>query len=250
MATNGRDRVIFPVNPNKKAILNLECFPNISAIPRRIDLAVIVSPAPTVPAVLEECGNIGVGGVLIVSGGFREAGPEGEKLEKEVAEIGKRHALRILGPNSLGLVRPHIGLNATPLKTNPDKGNIAFISQSGAFGRALLDWGMDVHIGFSMFASLGSMIDIDFGDLIDFLGYDPHTRSIMLYIEDEIGNVKKFVSAARGFARNKPIVVLKPPRPNVKTSQALSHTGQMATHERSLRCSFQKGGRGKGQVRR
>ncbi|HUJ88863.1 MAG TPA: bifunctional acetate--CoA ligase family protein/GNAT family N-acetyltransferase [Syntrophorhabdales bacterium] len=242
MATNGRDRVIFPVNPNKKAILNLECFPNISAIPRRIDLAVIVSPAPTVPAVLEECGNIGVGGVLIVSGGFREAGPEGEKLEKDVAEIGKRHALRILGPNSLGLVRPHIGLNATPLKTNPDKGNIAFISQSGAFGRALLDWGMDVHIGFSMFASLGSMIDIDFGDLIDFLGYDPHTRSIMLYIEEEIGNVKKFVSAARGFARNKPIVVLKPPRPNVKMNQALSHTGQMVTHERVYDAVFKRVG--------
>ena len=202
----------------------------------------IVSPAPTVPAVLEECGNVGVGGVLIVSGGFGEAGPEGEKLEKEVAEIGRRHALRILGPNSLGLVRPHIGLNATPLKTNPDKGNIAFISQSGAFGRALLDWGMDVHIGFSMFASLGSMIDIDFGDLIDFLGYDPHTRSIMLYIEEEIGDVKKFVSAARGFARNKPIVVLKPPRPNGKTSQALSHTGQMATHERVYDAVFKRVG--------
>ncbi len=242
MASNGRERVIFPVNPNKKAVLNLECFPNISAIPRRIDLAVIVSPAPTVPAVLEECGNVGVGGVLIVSGGFGEAGSEGEKLEKEVAEIGKRHALRILGPNSLGLVRPHIGLNATPLKTNPDKGNIAFISQSGAFGRALLDWGMDVHIGFSMFASLGSMIDIDFGDLIDFLGYDPHTRSIMLYIEEEIGNVKKFVSAARGFARNKPIVVLKPPRPNGKTSQALSHTGQMATRERVYDAVFKRVG--------
>jgi acetyltransferase len=242
MLTNGKEREIFPVNPNRKAILNLECFPNVSAIPRPIDLAVIVSPAATVPAVLEECGNVGVGGVLIVSGGFGDAGPEGEKLEKEVTEIGKRHALRILGPNSLGLVRPHIGLNATPLKTNPDKGNIAFISHSGAFGRALLDWGMDAHISFSMFASLGSMIDIDFGDLIDFLGYDPHTRSIMLYIEEEIGNVKKFVSAARGFARNKPIVVLKPPRPNGRMGQALSHTGQMATHERVYDAVFKRVG--------
>jgi acetyltransferase len=242
MATNGREREIFPVNPGRKVILNLECFPNVSAIPRPIDLAVIVSPAVTVPAVLEECGNIGVGGVLIVSGGFGDDGPEGEKLEKEVTEIGKRHALRILGPNSLGLVRPHLGLNATPLKTNPDKGNIAFISQSGAFGRALVDWGIDVHIGFSMFASLGSMIDIDFGDLIDFLGYDPHTRSIMLYIEEEIGNVKQFVSAARGFARNKPIVVLKPPRPNGKINQALSHTGQMATREKVYDAVFKRVG--------
>jgi acetyltransferase len=242
LVTDGRERPIFPVNPNRKAILNLECFPSVSAVPMPIDLAVIVSPAPTVPAVLEECGNIGVGGVLIVSGGFGEAGPEGERLEKEVTEIGKRHALHIMGPNSLGLVRPHIGLNATPLKTNPEKGNIAFISQSGAFGRALLDWGMDVHIGFSMFASLGSMIDIDFGDLIDFLGYDPHTRSIMLYIEDEIGEVKKFASAARGFARNKPIVVLKPPRPTRKAGQALSHTGQMATRERVYDAVFKRVG--------
>ncbi len=242
LVTNGRERIVFPVNPKKKAVLNIECFPNVSAVPRPIDLAVIVSPAPTVPAALEECGNIGVGGVLVISGGFREAGPEGEKLEREVTEIGKRHALRILGPNSLGLVRPHIGLNATPLKTNPEKGNIAFISQSGAFGRALLDWGMDVHIGFSMFASLGSMINIDFGDLIDFLGYDPHTRSIMLYIEEEVGDVKKFFSAARGFSRNKPIIVLKPPRSNGKTSQALSHTGQMATHERVYDAVFKRVG--------
>jgi len=242
MATNGKERLIFPVNPERKTVLNLECFPDISSVPRPVDLAVIVSPARTVPAVLEECGNAGVGGVLIVSGGFREAGPEGEQLEKEVTEIGKRHGLRILGPNSLGLVRPHVSLNAMPLKASPDKGNIAFISQSGAFGRALLDWGMGVHMGFSMFASLGSMIDIDFGDLIDFLGYDPYTRSIMLYIEEEIGDVKKFVSAARGFARNKPIVVLKPPRSNGKMNQALSHTGQMATHEKVYEAVFKRVG--------
>ncbi|HVN24701.1 MAG TPA: bifunctional acetate--CoA ligase family protein/GNAT family N-acetyltransferase [Syntrophorhabdales bacterium] len=242
IAANDSERLLFPVNPNRKKILDLECFPNIAAIPRSIDLAVIVTPAPTVPAIVEECGNADVGGVLIVSGGFGEAGPEGEKLEKEITEIARRHALRVLGPNSLGLLRPHIGLNATPLKRIPDKGNIAFISQSGAFGRALLYWGMDVHIGFSMFASLGSMIDVDFGELIDFLGYDPHTRSIMLYIEEEIGNVKKFVSAARGFARNKVIVVLKPSRPNGGGYQALSHTGQMATHERVYDAVFKRVG--------
>jgi acetyltransferase len=192
--------------------------------------------------VVEECAHAGAQGVLIVSGGFREAGFEGEKLEQEVSAIAKRHGLRILGPNSLGLVRPHIGLNATPLKTNPEKANIAFISQSGAFGRALLDWGIDVHMGFSMFASLGSMIDIDFGDLIDFLGQDPHTRSIMLYIEEEVGDVKQFASAARGFARNKPIVVLKPPRRTAGADPALSHTGQLATHERVYDAVFKRVG--------
>jgi acetyltransferase len=242
LATNGKERLIFPVNPNKKRILDLECYPGISAVPRAIDLAVIASPAPTVPSVVEECGKVGVEGVLIVTAGFRDAGPDGEQLEKEVTSIGRQYGLRIMGPNSLGLVRPHMGLNATPLKTNPEKGNIAFISQSGAFGRALLDWGMDVHLGFSMFASLGSMVDLDFGDLIDFLGYDLHTRSIMLYIEEEIGDVKQFVSAARGFARNKPIIVLKPPRPVSKSVQALSHTGQMATHERIYDAVFTRVG--------
>jgi acetyltransferase len=241
LSTSGRERTIYPVNPSTKSILNLECFPSVSALPRAVDLAVVVSPASTVPPVIEECARAGAQGVLIVSGGFKEAGPEGEKLEEEVSAIAKRHGLRILGPNSLGLVRPHIGLNATPLKTNPEKGNIAFISQSGAFGRALLDWGMDVHIGFSMFASLGSMIDIDFGDLIDFLGQDAQTRSIMLYIEEEVGDVKQFASAARGFARNKPIIVLKPPR-RIAADPALSHTGQMATHERVYDAVFKRVG--------
>ncbi len=242
IAANGNERIIFPVNPAHKQILELECFPNIAAIPRAIDLVVVVSPASTVAPIVEECGSIGVGGVIVISGGFADAGEEGAKREKEIMEIARRHSLRVMGPNSLGLIRPHIGLNATPLKSSPDRGNIAFISQSGAFGRALLDWGMDVQIGFSMFASLGSMIDIDFGELIDFLGYDPHTRSIMLYIEDEIGDIKKFVSAARGFARNKPIVVLKPPRPNGSAMHAMSHTGQMATHDKIYDAVFKRVG--------
>jgi acetyltransferase len=242
LLSDGGERTVYPVNPNRKSVLNVECFSSISLLPRGVDLAVVVSPASTVPPVVEECAKAGAQGVLIVSGGFKEAGSEGEKLEQEVGTIAKRHGLRILGPNSLGLVRPHVGLNATPLKTNPEKGNIAFISQSGAFGRALLDWGMDVHIGFSMFASLGSMIDIDFGDLIDFLGQDAHTRSIMLYIEGEVGDVKQFASAARGFARNKPIVVLKPPRRTMRAGQALSHTGQMATHEKVYDAVFKRVG--------
>ena len=237
-----KGRQIFPVNPNRKQILGLDCFASISDVPRPIDLVLIVTPAPTVPGLIEECGRVGVSGVMIYSEGFKEAGTEGEKLQNEVVAVGKRSGVRILGPSSLGFMRPHLGLNATPLSTSPDKGNIAFISQSGAFGRALLDWGMDMHIGFSMYTSLGSMCDIDFGELIDFLGYDPHTRSIMLYIEEEIGDVKKFASAARGFARNKPIVVLKPPGIPVGKSDALSHTGQMANHESVYDAVFKRVG--------
>lgn len=237
-----RGRAVFPVNPNHERVLDLDCFASISDVPRAPDLALVVTPAPTVPGLIEECGRLGVAGAMIYSEGFKEAGPEGEKIQNEVVALGKKNGVRILGPNSLGFMRPHLGLNMTPLSTGPDKGNIAFISQSGAFGRALLDWGMDMHIGFSMYASLGSMCDIDFGELIDFLGYDPHTRSIMLYIEDEVGDVKKFASAARGFARNKPIVVLKPPRIPLGKNDALSHTGQMANHERVYDAVFKRVG--------
>jgi acetyltransferase len=237
-----KGRSVFPVNPGRKKVLDLDCFPSISDVPKTVDLALIVTPAPTVPGLIEECGKAGVAGAMIYSEGFREAGAKGETPQKELVALGKKTGVRILGPASLGFMRPHLGLNMTPLSTTPDKGNIAFISQSGAFGRALLDWGMDMHIGFSMYASLGSMGDIDFGELIDFLGYDPHTRSIMLYIEDEIGDVKEFASAARGFARNKPIVALKPPRIPVGKSDALSHTGQMASHERVYDAVFKRVG--------
>ena len=191
---------IFPVNPHKKSLFGIPTYESCALIPEKIDLAVIATPAHTVPAIVEECGKAGVEGAVIVSSGFREIGPDGKAREEEVLVLRKRYPMRIMGPNCLGFMRPHLSLNATPLPFNPAAGNIAFISQSGGFGRALLDWGMDTHLGFSMFASLGSMVDIDFGELIDFLGYDPHTRSIMVYMEESVGDVKKFISAARGFA--------------------------------------------------
>jgi acetyltransferase len=135
--------------------------------------------------------------------------------------------MRIIGPNCIGVIRPTVNLNTSFLKATPAKGKIAFVSQSGALGGAILDRAISAHIGFSMFAYLGSMIDIDFGDMIDFLGNDYHTRSIMFYMEG-VGNAKKFMSAARGFARNKPIIVIKPGRFTESAKAALSHTGAMA----------------------
>ena len=157
-------------------------------------------------------------------------------------ELRKRYSMRIVGPTSLGFIRPHLGLNTTPLTSTPLTGNVAFISQSGAFGRALIEWGIDKHLGFSMFASLGSMIDVDLGDLIDFLGYDPHTRSIMIYMEESIGDVKKFISAARGFARNKPIVLLRPARTSDGGKRSQSHTGYLATSDRVYDAVFKRVG--------
>jgi len=223
------EREIFPVNPNRKTVLGLKCYPSIKDVPKHVDLAIVAVPAKIVPKVVEECGEAGVDGVVIISAGFREVGEEGRKLEQEIEKIREKYGLRILGPNCFGFIRPHIKLNATFLKKMPEPGQIAFISQSGALGSAILDWAVSSHIGFSMFISLGSMLDIDFGDLIDYLGEDPNTRSILIYMEgiDDIERARKFMSAARGFARTKPILILKPGKHEAGAKAAKSHTGSM-----------------------
>lgn len=224
----GRDRrTIHPVNPNHESVMGLKCYADISKVPGHVDLAVIATPAKTVPGIVEECAKAGVDGVIVISAGFREIGAEGAKLEDEIRRIQAKYDLRILGPNCVGLVRPHIGLNATFLRDNPQPGQIAFISQSGALGSALLSWAISSHIGFSMFASLGSTLDLDYGDMIDYLGNDPNTRSIIIYMED-VHSAKKFMSAARGFARTKPIIIIKAGRHAAGAKAASSHTGALA----------------------
>jgi acetyltransferase len=235
-------RRVFPVNTRRKTLLEIPTCPDIASVPEKVDLAIVATPSATVPSVIEECGAAGVKAAIIVSSGFREIGPEGEQLESRIVELRNRYTMRIMGPSCLGFIRPHMGFNATPLPVKPLAGNIAFISQSGGFGRALLEWGIDTHIGFSMFASLGSMIDVDLGDLIDFLGYDPHTKSIMVYMEESIGDVKKFISAARGFARNKPIVVLKPARMTTTAHRWRTHAGRMATSDHVYDAVFKRVG--------
>lgn len=207
---SSRGLKVYAVNRSRETVQGLPCYPGIADVPERVDLAVIATPAATVPQVVEECGKAGIGAALIISSGFRETGAGGEKLERRLAEIRKSYNMRILGPNCLGFVRPNLKMNASLIQV-PEGGKIAFITQSAAFGKTLLDWGMSAHVGFSMFVSLGSTLDVDIGDMIDFLGNDPHTRSIVIYMEDRLGDVRKFASAARGFARNKPIVMLRPP---------------------------------------
>ena len=234
-------RKIFPVNPGRKSILGIDCYPDITSIPEKIDLGIVVTPANTVPDVVESCGKAGVEGLIIISSGFKEFGEEGKELEERIKEIRKKYGLRIIGPNCLGVIIPAIGLNASFLKVNPQAGKIGFISQSGALGTAILDWAVDNCIGFSMFASLGSMIDIDFGDLVDYLGDNRETRSIMLYMEG-VGNAKKFMSASRGFARNKPIIIVKPGRFQESAKAALSHTGSMAGDDQVYEAAFKRAG--------
>lgn len=236
-----KGRKVFPVNPSRETVLGLPCYKSIVDIPEPLDLAVIVTPAATVPDMVEQCGRAGVQGAIIVSAGFREIGLEGKLLEDRIEESRRKYGMRIVGPNCLGLIRPSIGLNTTFLKAMPESGKIAFISHSGALGSAILDWAMEARIGFSMFASLGSMLDVDFGDLIDYLGEDPQTKSIMIYMEG-VGHAKKFMSAARGFARTKPIIILKPGRFRESAKAALSHTGAMTGDDQVYDAAFKRVG--------
>ncbi len=238
----GRDvRKIIPVNPSRETVMGLKSFPSLSKIPEHVELAVIATPAKTVPALIAECAQAEVDGAIVISAGFKEVGPAGEKLESEISEIRSKADVRILGPNCVGLARPQVNLNATFLRDNPKPGQIAFVSQSGALGAAILNWAVDSGIGFSMFASLGSTLDIDFGDLIDYLGDDPYTRSIILYMEG-VGNAKKFMSAARGFARTKPIIVLKAGKHAAGAKAASSHTGALAGDFEVYEAAFKRAG--------
>lgn len=238
----GKDRrKIYPVNPNRDIVMGLKSYPNIANIPEHVDLAVIATPAKTVPSIVEECAKARVDGVIILSAGFREIGPEGAKLEEEIKHIQTKHDIRILGPNCVGLIRPQVSLNASFLRDNPTPGQIAFVSQSGALGSAILNWAISARIGFSMFASLGSTLDMDYGDMIDYLGEDPKTRSIIVYMES-VGNAKKFMSAARGFARSKPIIVIKAGKHAAGAKAASSHTGALAGDYAVYDAAFKRAG--------
>ena len=235
------DRTIYPINPHHETVFDLKCFPGIAAVPETVDLAVVATPAATVPDVLLECAKAGVHGAIVVSAGFSETGKEGAALERRIQKMLRDYPMRVVGPNCLGIIRPSVGLNASFLRVAPAPGDIALISQSGALGTGMLDWAVTSHIGFSLFASVGSMVDVDFADLVDFLGEDPHTRSILIYMET-IGHARRFISAARSFARNKPIIVMKPGRYSESARAALSHTGAIAGDDEVYEAAFKRVG--------
>jgi acetyltransferase len=232
---------VYPVNIRKKEILGFKAYQTVDQLPETVDLAIIATPAKTVPDVVEQCGKAGILGIIIISAGFKEIGPEGKALEDEILEIKKKYDLRILGPNCLGIIRPSTRLNATFITKMPKPGNITFISQSGALGAAILDWAIHENIGFSNFVSIGSMIDVDFGDLIDYFGTDPNTRSILMYIEG-ITDAREFMSAARHFARTKPIIVVKAGRFSESARAAASHTGSLTGEDMVYDAAFKRAG--------
>ena len=232
---------VYFVNIRKPEILGVKTYPTVDQVPEPVDLAIIATPAKTVPDVMEECGKGKVKGVIIVSAGFKETGPTGKALEEKTLEVAKKYGIRIIGPNCIGVIRPRNNLNATFLDKMPKPGNVAFLSQSGALGSAILDWALHENIGFSNFVSVGSMIDVDFGDLIDYFGSDPKTKSILMYVEG-ITEARKFMSAARHFARTKPIIVVKSGKFSESAKAAASHTGSLSGEDGIYDAAFKRAG--------
>jgi len=241
LVSNPFGGTVFPVNPKRDSVLGIEAYESIRDVEADVDLAVIATPAPTVPGIVEQCGAAGVDGLIIVSAGFREVGEEGAELEREVKDAAREHDIRVIGPNCLGVMRPPNGLNATFAGSMAQEGNVAFVSQSGALLTSILDWSFRENVGFSAFVSIGSMLDVDWGDMIEYLGDDPKTESIVLYMES-IGDARSFLSAARDVALSKPIIVIKAGRTQEAAEAAASHTGTLAGSDAVLDAAFRRSG--------
>ena len=232
---------IYPVNPKRPSVLGIKAYPSLSDIPEVVDLIVVVTPAVTAPGIIKEAVDLGIKSAIIISAGFKEIGPAGVELERQVLEHARRGGMRIIGPNCLGVMSPVSGLNATFATTIARRGSVGFISQSGALCTAILDWSLSENVGFSHFVSIGSMLDVDWSDLIYYLGDDPHTKSIVIYMET-IGNARAFLSAARKVAMTKPIIVIKPGRTEGAAKAAASHTGSLTGSDEVLEIAFRRSG--------
>jgi acetyltransferase len=229
------------VNPHHRTIEGLDVYPNVASLPQVPDLGIIVTPAAAVPCLIGELAERGTRAAVIIAGGFGELSQQGHTLQQAALDAAKPHLLRIVGPNCLGIMVPRLGLDATFSHLAASVGDIAFLSQSGAMITAMLDWAAPRGIGFSHVVSLGDMADVDFGDMLDYLAADPHTRAILLYVEG-ITRGRKFMSAARAASRIKPVLVLKAGRSNAGARAATSHTGVLAGSDAVYDAAFRRAG--------
>ena len=241
MIGSGFKGTVYPINYKNKSIYGVRSYGKLSDTRDEIDLAIIATPSATVPDLVRECGEYGVVGIVIISAGFMEAGKEGKERVNTVLAYARKYNMRIIGPNCLGFIKPSIKLNASFANKMALPGKIAFISQSGALCTAILDWSVEKNVGFSHFVSIGSMVDVGFHDLIDYFGNDPNTSSIVIYMES-ITDTRKFMSAARAFARTKPIIVLKAGKSAAGAKVALSHTGTLAGNDIAFDAAFKRAG--------
>jgi acetyltransferase len=232
---------VYPVNPKADEILGLKCYPDIAAVPDPVELAILILPAPMAPAAIEACGRRGIKAAVIISGGFREVGPEGAERERQIVAIARRYDMRLMGPNGIGVIDTHTPLNTTFVKGMPPTGHIAFLSQSGALCGGVIDWTIGRGIGFSRFLSVGNEADVNETDLLPFLAADETSRVITLYLEDVKGG-PAFVAALRQAAARKPLLALKAGRTAGGQIAAASHTGALAGAHAAFRAACKQTG--------
>ncbi|MFN0207298.1 MAG: acetate--CoA ligase family protein [Planctomycetota bacterium] len=234
---------VFPVNPNAASVASVPCFPSILSIPGPVDLAVIIVPAARVPAIVEECGRKGVGGIVIISAGFREVGAHGARLEAEIVKYAKKYKMRLIGPNCMGVLNtaPGISMNATFAAAKPVRGRAAFVSQSGALGEAILSDARAMGIGISQFASIGNRCDVSANDLLEYWSKDKETDLILMYLES-FGNPRNFIRIAREVTKTKPVITVKGGRSERGSRAATSHTGSLAGRDAAVDAALRQCG--------
>ncbi len=241
LLSNNFGGTIIPINPRHEKILELPTYGSIADMPDEVDLVVAATPIQQAPDIVRHCGEKAVGGVVVIAGGGKETGNEGKKIESDILQSVKEFGIRVIGPNCLGVINTQSKLNASFSNQSPIAGKMAFISQSGGINTAILDLSKREHIGFSYFVSLGSMIDVNFGDMIDYIGGDPAVSSIVMYVEN-LTRFRSFMSAARAVSRVKPIIAFKAGRTKAGAAAAMSHTGAMAGEDAVYDAAFKRAG--------
>jgi acetyltransferase len=241
LLTGGCKGACYAINPKHDQVADKPCFRNLQDLNQHLDLALIATPAETVPEILEQCGEYGVKAAVVHSAGFGEQGEQGSALQEKLVEAARRNRIRVLGPNTLGVMRPQHGLNASFGNDQARRGNVALVSQSGAVCTAMLDWSGPRQLGFSAVVSLGAAADVDFGDILDFLALDRHTQSILLYVEG-IRDARRFMSGLRAAARLKPVIVIKTGRHQAGSRAAKSHTGAWVGSAEVFRAVMERAG--------
>lgn len=243
LIAHGFQGPVYPVNAHAPVVQSVKAYPTIGEVPDTVDLAVVVVPSALVVGILEECGRAGVGAAIVISAGFKETGPEGAAREHELLACARRYGMRLVGPNCLGVLNtePAVHLDATFSPTFPPAGRVAFSSQSGALGLAILEHLAALHIGVSQFVSVGNKADVSGNDLIEFWEHDPGTDLILLYLES-FGNPQRFTQIARRVGRRKPIVAVKSGRTGAGVRAAASHTGSLAGSDAAVDALFLQSG--------
>lgn len=240
-AKHGYTGPVYPVNPKADEIMGLRCYPTVLDVPHPCELAVVIAPAAATPAIVEQCGQRGIKAVIVISGGFSEAGPQGVELERQLVEIIRRYNMRLIGPNCIGIIDTHTPLDTTFVPAMPKPGVITFLSQSGAVCGGVIDWALGAGVGLSRMITVGNQADLNETDFLEGLGDDPRTRVIAMYLEG-VDEGQRFVDVALRVSRHKPIVAIKVGHTEAGRQAAASHTGALAGSDSAYQAAFRRAG--------